>query len=311
MLAYVLRRLLLGIPTLLGVTLITFLLLNVFGGDPVMARLGKSATPEDIAALRAEHGLDKPFAVQYARYLGEIMRLDFGRSFVTQEKVSAIVSRSVGPSLSITAPSLLLTTLIAVGLALIAARWRGRLLDRGLVGLAVAGMSISFLTYIVAAQYLLAFKAGWFQVYGYESGLIARWQYLWLPILIQVIVATGYDMRFYRAVLVEETTRLHVATARAKGLPEHVVLLKHVLRNALIPIITRVMISVPFLVTGSLLVESFFGIPGLGLKMLQALDQQDYPLVKALTVLVSFLFVVTNILTDVMYAWADPRVRLE
>ena len=210
MLAFILRRLVHGIPTLLGVTLITFLLLNVFGGDPVMARLGKAATAEDIEALRREHGLDKSFAVQYEHYLSEIVRLDFGRSFVTQEKVSAIVARSVAPSLSITAPSLLLTTLLAVGMALIAARWRGSLLDRGLVALAVAGMSISFLAYIVAAQYLLAYKAGWFQVYGYESGLLTRWQYLWLPILIQVVVATGYDMRFYRAVLVEETDRKSV-----------------------------------------------------------------------------------------------------
>ena len=311
MFAYIVRRIVQGIPTLLGVTLITFLLLNVFGGDPVMARLGKSATPEDIAAVRQEYGLDQSFGRQYVRYLGEIATLDFGRSFVTRERVSDIVKRSVAPSLAITVPALILTTLLSLGIALIAARWRASPLDRALVALSVAGMSISFLTYIVAAQYVLAFKLGWFQVYGYDSGMLARWPYLVLPILIQVIVATGYDVRFYRAVLVEETTRQHVATARAKGLPEHVVLLKHVLRNAMIPIITRVMISVPFLVAGSVLVESFFGIPGLGLKMLHALDSQDYPLVKALTVLVAFLFILTNIVTDLLYAWADPRVRIE
>ncbi len=311
MATYILRRLLQGIPTLLGVTLITFLLLNVFGGDPVIARLGKSATAEDIAATRREYGLDKPLPVQYVHYLKEIVTADYGRSFVTRERVAAVVARSVGPSLCITAPALLLTTILSLAIGLIAARWRGSVLDRSLVAVSVAGMSVSFLAYIVAAQYLLAYKWGWFQVYGYESGLVARWQYLWLPILIQVVVATGYDVRFYRAVLVEETTRQHVTTARAQGLPEHSVLFRHVLKNALIPIITRVMISVPFLVTGSLLVESFFGIPGLGLKMLQALDSQDYPLIKAITVLVAGLFVLSNILTDVLYAWADPRVRLE
>ena len=311
MLAYAVRRLLQGLPTLIGVTLVTFLLLNVFGGDPAIARLGKSATQEDIDALRREYGLDRPLLVQYGRYLREIATLDFGRSFVTRETVSSIVGRSVGPSLSITAPALLLTTLLSIGIGLIAARWRGSTLDRSLVALSVAGMSISFLAYVVLAQYVLAYKLGWFQVYGYESGLVARWPYLVLPILIQVVVATGYDVRFYRAVLVEETTRQHVATARSKGLPERVVLVRHVLKNALIPIITRVMISVPFLVTGSLLVESFFGIPGLGLKTLQALDQQDYPLLKALTFLVALLFVLTALLTDLLYAWADPRVRLE
>lgn len=309
--AYVARRLLQGLPTLVGVTLLTFLLLNVFGGDPVLVRLGKSATQADIDALRREYGLDRPLAEQYGRYLREIVTLDFGRSFVSREEVSSILARSVGPSLCITAPALALTTLVSLLLALVAARWRGSALDRALMAAAVAGMSISFLVFVVAGQYVLAYQLGWFQVYGYESGLLSRWQYLWLPILIQVVVATGYDVRFYRAVLVEETTRPHVATARAKGLPESAVLLKHVLRNALVPILTRVMISVPFLVTGSLLVESFFGIPGLGLKMLQALDGQDYPLVKAITVIVAALFIATNVLTDLLYAWVDPRVRLE
>jgi peptide/nickel transport system permease protein len=308
---YVLRRLLLGIPTLLGVTLITFMLLNVFGGDPVATQMGKNTNPADVAARKAEYGLDKPLPMQYLRYLQEIVTLEFGRSFVTRERVSVIIGQRIGPSLSITIPALILTTLVAVLIALVAAFNRGRFLDRFLMVGAVLGMSISFLVYIVAGQYLLAFKLGWFQIFGYDSGLLARWQFLALPILVQVIVATGYDVRYYRAAIVEETTRLHVKTALAKGLPKHVVLLKHVLRNSLIPIISRVMISVPFLITGSLLVETYFGIPGLGLTVLDALNAQDYPLIKAITVLVSVLFILGNILTDVLYSWADPRVRLK
>ncbi len=311
MLGYILRRLMLGVPTILGVTLITFLLLNVFGGDPVATQMGKNPDPADVAARRAEYGLDQPLPMQYVRYLKEIVTFDFGRSFVTRERISDILAQRIGPSLSITLPALFLTTLIAVGIALVAAFNRGRFIDRLLMFLAVLGMSISFLVYIVAGQYLLAFKAGWFQIFGYDSGLLARWQYLALPILVQVIVATGYDVRFYRAAIVEETTRLHVKTAFAKGLPRHTVLLKHVLRNSLIPIISRVMISVPFLITGSLLVETYFGIPGLGLTVLDALNAQDYPLIKAITVLVSVLFILGNILTDVFYSWADPRVRLK
>ena len=308
--AYVLRRLLLGLPTLIGVTLITFLLLNVFGGDPVATQMGKNPDPADLAARRAEYGLDQPLPLQYLRYLKEVATFDFGRSFVTREKVSSILAQRVGPSLSITLPALFFTTLISVSIALVAAFNRGRFLDRFLMFTAVLGMSISFLVYIVAGQYLLAFRIGWFQIFGYDSGIFARWEYLALPILVQVIVATGYDVRYYRAAIVEETTRLHVKTAFAKGLPRHTVLIRHVLRNSLIPIISRVMISVPFLITGSLLVETYFGIPGLGLTVLDALNAQDYPVIKAITVLVSILFILGNILTDVLYSWADPRVRL-
>jgi peptide/nickel transport system permease protein len=308
--AYVLRRLLLGLPTLLGVTLITFLLLNVFGGDPVATQMGKNPDPSDLAARRAEYGLDQPLPLQYLRYLKEVVTFDFGRSFVSREEVSSILAQRVGPSLSITLPALFLTTLISVSIALVAAFNRGRLLDRALMFSAVLGMSISFLVYIVAGQYLLAFRLGWFQIFGYDSGIFGRWEYLALPILVQVIVATGYDVRYYRAAIVEETTRLHVKTAFAKGLPRHTVLIRHVLRNSLIPIISRVMISVPFLITGSLLVETYFGIPGLGLTVLDALNAQDYPVIKAITVLVSILFILGNILTDVFYSWADPRVRL-
>lgn len=308
--AYVLRRLLLGLPTLLGVTLITFLLLNVFGGDPVATQMGKNPDPSDLAARRAEYGLDRPLPLQYLRYLKEVATFDFGRSFVSREEVSSILAQRVGPSLSITLPALFLTTLISVSVALVAAFNRGRFLDRFLMFSAVLGMSISFLVYIVAGQYLLAFRLGWFQIFGYDSGVFARWEYLALPILVQVIVATGYDVRYYRAAIVEETTRLHVKTAFAKGLPRRTVLIRHVLRNSLIPIISRVMISVPFLITGSLLVETYFGIPGLGLTVLDALNAQDYPVIKAITVLVSILFILGNILTDVLYSWADPRVRL-
>ena len=311
MLAYVIRRLAQGIPTLFGVTLITFVLLNVFGGDPAAARLGKSATEEDLRALRAEYGLDKSYPAQYLRYLTEIAKLDFGNSFVTEQPVREILKRGIGPSISITLPALILTTIISLAISIISAFNRGKWLDRTLVVMAVFGMSISFLVYIVVGQYFLAYKAGWFQIYGYDSGWLTRWEYLILPILISVVVATGYDVRFYRSVMVEETTRGHVRTAYAKGLSRPVVMFKHVLKNALIPIITRVMISVPFLITGSLLVESFFGIPGLGLKVLSALDEQDYPIIKAITVLVSILFILANIVTDILYSWADPRVRLD
>lgn len=310
MIRYILKRLGWGIPVILGVTLVTFFLFNYIG-NPVYQFLGKSASPEDIAALERQYGLDQPFYIQYLDYLKQIVTFDFGRSFNTKEPVAEMVLRAAGPSLSLTLPALLCTTVIAVSIGLVAAAFRGRKTDRALMFAAVAGMSVSFLVYIVLGQYLLAYKFPAFHIHGYEGGLLERWEYLILPMIIIVIVGIGYDTRFYRAVMIEEVTRDHVRTARAKGATPARVLFRHVLKNAMIPIITRVMISVPFLITGSVLLESFFGIPGLGGTLLAALNTADFPVIKAITVLISVVFVLSIIANDVLYALVDPRVRLE
>jgi peptide/nickel transport system permease protein len=308
--AYLVRRLLQGVAIVLGVTLLTFVLFQVAGGDPAAQFLGKSATLQDLEALRREYGLDRPIWIQYLDYLGAIGRLDFGRSFVTRQSVAEMLIQGAGPSLSLTVPALGITTIVSVGVALLAARFRGRAIDRLLVLAMVIGMSMSFLVYIVVGQYLFAFRWPLFQIHGYESGFVERWPYLALPIAIIIAVGAGYDTRFYRAVMVEEASRDYVTTAIAKGLSERRVLLRHILPNALVPIVTRVMISVPFLVTGSLLLESFFGIPGLGGTLLDAIDHADFPVIRAYTVLISILFVLANMATDLFYALVDPRVRL-
>lgn len=310
LLAHALRRILHGIPIILGVTLITFLLFHVFGGDPVAQFLGKNATPEDLAAYAKEYGFDRPLWAQYFEYLRQILFFDFGRSFVTHAPVTEMLLQGAGPSLSLTLPALLATTVLSVSAALLAAYFRGRPLDRALVVLMVLGMSTSFLVYIVVGQYLFAFQLPLFHIHGYQSGFAERWPYLALPILIIVIVGMGYDTRFYRSVMVEEMRKEYVTTALAKGLSRPRVLFVHVLRNAMVPVITRVMISVPFLITGSLLLESFFGIPGLGGTLLEAIDRADLPVIKAYTVMISVVFVLANVATDVLYAVFDPRVRL-
>jgi peptide/nickel transport system permease protein len=307
---YIARRLFFGIPIVLGVTLVTFILFHVFGGDPVSQFLGKNATAADLEALRKEYGLDRPLLAQYFEYLGQILRLDFGRSFVTRQPVMSMLARGVGPTLSLTVPAVLAITVIAVCTGLLAAYFRGRPVDRLLIVLAVIGMSVSFLVYIVFGQYLLAFRWPLFHIHGYEESFVGRWAYLALPMIILVVVSTGFEARFYRAVMVEEAEKDYVVTGIAKGLSRTRVLFRHVLPNAAVPIITQVMISVPFLVTGSLLLESFFGIPGLGGILLESIDRADFPVIKACTVLISIVFVLTNIATDVLYAIFDPRVRL-
>lgn len=309
--AYILRRVLYGFPIVLGVTAVVFLLLNVFAPDPVITFIGKAGTEADMQAMRVEVGLDQPLIIQYFTDLKRYFTFDFGRSWETKEQISAMIWRGAAPSLSLTVPALTITTMLAISVGMFAAFFRGRPADRGLMALAVLGMSVSFLVYIVVGQYLLAFRLPLFQIFGYEGGLVERWQYLALPTIILVIVGMGYDSRFYRSVFAEEVTRDHVTTALAKGAGRTRILFLHVLKNALVPIVTRIMISVPFLVTGSLLLESFFGIPGLGSMLLDALNANDWPVIKAYTVMISILFVISTILNDVLYAWVDPRVRLE
>jgi peptide/nickel transport system permease protein len=306
---YLLKRLLQGIPIILGVTLITFVLFDVFGGNPVVQFLGKHATAEQIAEMERLYGFDRPLVVRYFDYLIQILTFDFGRSFASKEEVTALLLRRAPASLSLTIPALLATTLLSVSLASMAAYFRGRVVDRALMILAVIGMSISFLVYIVVGQYLLAFEWPLFHIHGYQEGFAERWQWVALPILIIVVVSMGYDARLYRSVMVEETNRDYVATALSKGVSLRRVLFVHVLKNSMVPIVTHVMLSVPFLVTGSLLLESFFGIPGLGGALLEAIDQADLPVIKAYTVMISILFVLSNLLTDAFYAWFDPRVR--
>jgi len=310
MINYIIRQLLLGIPTIIGVTLVTFLLFNIFGGDPALQFLGKNATAEEIEAMRELYGFNKPLLAQYFDYLRQVLTFDFGRSFSTKEPVTTMIAGGVIPSLSLTLPALLSTSLLAISVSLLAAFYRGQPIDRILVIGAVFGMSISFLVYIVVGQYLLAFRFPLFQIHGYHAGLLERWQYLILPILIMVVVGLGYDTRYYRSVMVEETGKDYIVTAFAKGLSKPRVMFLHMLKNAMVPIVTRMMISVPFLVTGSLLLESFFGIPGLGSMLLEALGSSDLPVIKAYTVLISVLFILSNIATDVLYAVVDPRVRL-
>jgi len=259
----------------------------------------------EVRAARVRRRAAHPFDSQLAHYLGRLARLDLGVSSRENRRVAELLREGIGPSLALTVPIFIIELILAVLIALISAYWRDSWLDRGLVTLSVALMSISYLVYILVGQYLLAYRWNLFPVWGWES-----WRNLLLPVLVGVVSGLGGSVRFYRTVFLNEMYRDHVRTARAKGCGPWRILLRHVLANALVPIITRVAVTLPFLYTGSLLLESFFGIPGLGFAGVNALANADLQLLKALVLVGSFLFVAANLLADLAYAWADPRIRL-
>ena len=311
--AYIFRKLIYNVPVYLTIVLLVMAALRVH--DPVYSYLGKNAKPEDIVKYRELVGLDQPFLVQYTRFL---TTFDLGTESWDQRgrTVGEILRTSVGPSLAITVPALLLTTLISICVGIISSYYRGRLVDRTLVVMAVLGMSVSFLVHIILGQYFGAYVLNrslgreLFAIEGYEPGL-ANWaHYCLLPVIISVIVGMGYDTRYYRAVMVEESQRDYIVTALAKGASKRKVMFVHMLKNAMIPIVTRVAISLPFLIMGSILLESFFGIPGMGRTLIAAVRVKDFPVVQAFTAIFALVYIFTIILTDVLYALFDPRVRL-
>ena len=315
--AFIIRKLVYNIPVYLAIIMLLMVLLRQ--RDPVAGMLGKNATEQDYINKRAELGLDVPFFVQYGNLIKSIVTLDFSQDVWNEPGVTVgeKLATAVPRSLALTVPALAITTVISIFIAMLSAFYRGRWIDRLLVFFAVLGMSVSFLVYIIFGQYFGAYKLQqWvgspvFSIHGYESG-IWNWPfYMLLPVLISVIVAMGYDTRFYRAVMVEETQADYITTARAKGAPQSKVMFVHMLRNAMIPIVTRVMITLPFLVTGSILLEEFFGIPGMGYVLLSAIRNNDFPVVEGFTAVFAGLFILSIIATDILYAIFDPRVRLQ
>lgn len=302
---YLLRRLLGMVPTLLGVTLLTFVLFNVLGDSPAVLALGRHATPEAIADYEHLHGLDRPLVVQYASYLGDLLRGDLGFSTEYHEPVAKVLAGGVGVSLALTVPILLVGTAIALLVGLLAAAHAGRRLDRALLGATTALMSVNYVIWVAAGQYFLAYRLGLFPLWGFEN-----WTYLLLPILVGVVSGLGPDVRFYRTVILEEARRPHVRTAIAKGVSPARVLVLHVLRNALVPVVTNVSLAVPFLFTGSILLESFYGLPGLGGIGLSAVNASDYATVRAVVLIGALLYQLANLGADLLNAWLDPQARL-
>lgn len=309
MLKYALKRLAETIPTTVGILLLTFVLFNVVGGSPAQTVLGKNATREAIEAFDRQWGYDKPlvFAAdsQFVRFVKDVCTGDFGYSLEYQEPVRDVLLRGVGPSLSLTVPILIGGVALGLMLAMVSAAFRGGVADQAVLIGSTVLMSVNYVVWVLAGQFFLSYRAGLFPVWGYESAF-----YLVLPVLIGVFSSLGSDVRFFRTAILDELYRPYVLTVRAKGIPGWRILTRHVLRNALIPIVTYVSLSIPYLFTGSLLLESFFGIPGLGSVSINAIHSSDMAVVRTVVVLGALLYQFVNLATDLLYAFIDPRVRL-
>lgn len=299
------------IPVLLGVSLIIFVLFNLVAGDPTAVLLGKNATARQMADLREQLGLNKSLFAQYMDVVKSAFTFNFGYSWATKQEITYMIRQGAYPSLCLSIPAFVLSTVFSLIISLFVAYYRGKGIDLFIRFLCIAGMSISALAYILFFQWFFAFEMGWFEISGFEYGFPDFIPYIALPAIIWILLSLGPDVRFFRTVILDEIYQDYVRTARAKGLSEVNILLKHVLRNAMIPIITYVVIQLPFLILGALLLESFFSIPGLGGMTLNALNSSDFPVIKAMAILSSVMYIVFGLISDILYTFADPRVKLK
>jgi peptide/nickel transport system permease protein len=325
MIAYIIRRLLYALPILIGVNLFTFGLFFVLNSPDDMARMHlgqKRVTEQAITSWKAERGYDQPLFFNAAAdglnkltdtlFFTKSLRLfvfDFGQSD-SGRHIGHDISQRMWPSLALAIPILIIGLLVNITFSLMLAFFRGTAIDLWGLVLCVAMLSISSLFYIIGGQVLLGKLLNLAPISGYDTGSEA-WKFLILPVVIGVLSAIGSGSRWYRSLFLEEIQKDFVRTARAKGLGEIAILFRHVLRNALIPILTGVVVVLPTLFMGSLLLESFFGIPGLGSYTIDAIQRQDFAIVRAMVFLGTVLYIIGLILTDVSYTLADPRVRLD
>lgn len=324
MINYIIRRLFYAIPILLGVNVITFVLFFVVNSPDDMARLhlgNKHVTAQAIEKWKAERGYDLPvvFAGDAAgiekvtetifyRNTIRLFLFDFGQSDSGRD-IGYDISQRMWPSLAITVPVFCLSLLLTISFALLIAFFRATYIDTWAVIICVAMMSISGMFYIIGGQFLIGKLLRIAPISGFDSGFMAI-KFVFLPVLVSVIGGLGHGTRWYRTIFLEEINRDYVRTARAKGLSERAVLYGHVLRNALIPILTGVVVVLPTLFLGSLITEAFFGIPGLGSYTIEAIQAQDFAIVRAMVFLGSVLYIIGLILTDISYTLVNPQIRM-
>ena len=299
------------IPVLLGVSLIIFVLFNVVSGDPTAVLLGRHATARQMAELKEQLGLNKSLFLQYIDIVKSAFTFDFGHSWATKQEISKMIRQGAYPSLCLSVPAFIISTVISLCISVFVAYYRGKGIDLFVRVVCIAGMSISALAYILFFQWFFAYKLGWFEISGFEDGFPNFIPYIALPAIIWIVLSIGPDVRFFRTVILDEIYQDYVRTARSKGLSEMTILLHHVLRNAMIPIITYVVIQIPSLILGALLLENFFSIPGLGGMTLNALNSSDFPVMKAMAIISSVGYIIFGLISDILYTVADPRIKFK
>lgn len=312
--AYVIRRLFQAVLTTFGVMLITFLLFRVIAGDIAGAHLGPKAGDQQKKEWMSKHGYDKPLLInrnpeeplydsQFLHYLWTTVTFRT-QSLINNERLSEIIVRRAPYSLAITVPAMAMGWALAMVVSTLVAYYRASLIDHVGVFLAVLGMCIPYLAFIMAGQWLM-FKIAPSMAYG-----LANPFNIYVPVVIAVIAGLGGQVRLYRTIILDETTRDYVRTARAKGVPLSSVMFKHILKNCMLPILTNLIMAIPFLIMGSLLLELFFGIPGLGDLLLSSINNRDEPVISGLTFLTALIYVIGTLITDITYVIFDPRVQL-
>ncbi len=325
MIAYIIRRVFYGVPIVLGVLFLLFLLFFLYADPEAMARkaLGEKASVDVVTNWISEKGYDRPRFVN-TRYpitaagfwtdailfnhFHSMLTLNFGRSDIDDYPILDRVKQGAGPSLAVTVPIFVIGTLVTIAVSLFVAFFRGTYIDHAGLFASVLAMSVVIFVYIMVGQYFFSSQWRWFPISGFDRS--TAWRFVALPALVGVISNLGGGVRFYRTIMVEEVNRDYVRTARAKGVGEIRIMFKHVLKNGMLPILTSLVMQIPFLFLGSLLLENFFGIPGLGSVTYDAIDQNDFATLRVMVFIGAVVFVIGQILTDISYSLVDPRVRL-
>lgn len=312
MLGYILRRVMATLPVMIVVALFVFSLLYIAPGDPASVIAGEQASPADVEKIRTSLGLDRPFLVRFGEWSWRLVQGDLGTSMFTGLPVTELIIQRVEPTLSLMIVTLLLAIVVAVPLGVVAAWKAGTWLDRGVMALAVAGFSVPVFVVGYLLAYWFALELDWLPVQGYTP--IAKGFWPWLENLILPSIALGFVYialiaRITRATMLEVLSQDYVRTARAKGLGEPSILFVHALKNAAVPIVTVIGIGIALLIGGAVVTESVFAIPGLGRLTIDAIVRRDYPLIQGLVLMFSFVYVLVNLMIDLVYTLLDPRIR--
>ena len=318
MIRYIIRRLLISIPVLFGITVIIFVLANLMPGDAVTAMVTDEApiSGQALEARRAQLGLDQPMPVRYVIWVQQLLRGNLGYSFVTSVSIGATIAKRVPATLELMGVSLLFSNHIGVNLGIVSAIKQYSLLDYVLTILGFAGLSVPVFFLGMLLIYIFALRLGWFPTSGMRTAgepfsLQDNLRHLVLPALSLGVLRTAVFLRYTRASMLDVLQSDYITTARGKGLTENLVIIRHAMRNALIPIITIVGLNLPVLFAGAVIIETVFQWPGMGLLYITAVRQRDYPMIMGLGLIFAIVVLMSNLLTDITYAFADPRIRYE